>query len=127
MKKAIAGLVAAAASLGFQTSTVSALENGVGRRPAMGVNTWNSLRCDGISAEAIKKIADRVVELGFKEAGYEYVNIDDCWATTRDPVTSKLVPDPEAFPDGMKAVSDYVHSLGLKVGIYGDRGTLTCA
>ncbi len=126
MKTMLKTVFSASLALGMD-AVVMGLENGVGRFPAMGVNTWNSLRCEGISAAAIKKIADRVVELGFKEKGYEYVNIDDCWSTTRDPTTDELVADPDAFPDGIKAVSDYVHSLGLKIGIYGDRGTLTCA
>lgn len=64
---------------------------------------------------------------GYKEAGYEYVNIDDCWASKqRDPTTMRLVPDPDRFPSGMKALADYVHGKGLKLGIYGDMGTLTC-
>lgn len=60
-------------------------------------------------------------------AGYQYVNVDDCWAVTRDPHTYKLVPDPQAFPEGIKAVADYVHSKGLRFGIYTDRGYKTCA
>lgn len=72
-------------------------------------------------------MADRMVADGYKAAGYEYVNIDDCWSThTRDPTTNKLVPDPERFPSGIKALADYMHVRGLKLGIYGDMGSHTC-
>ena len=67
-----------------------------------------------------------MVELGLVKLGYEYLNIDDCWAVSRD-ANEVLVPDPKAFPNGMKAVADYVHSKGLKFGIYTDRGEKTCA
>jgi alpha-galactosidase len=66
-----------------------------------------------------------MVELGLKDAGYTYINIDDCWAIGRDQSTGKLIPDPAIFPSGMKAVSDYVHSRGFKFGIYTDRGPFT--
>ena len=64
---------------------------------------------------------------GYLEAGYEYIIIDDCWlAKERDPETNRLLPDPERFPNGIKALADYVHSKGLKFGIYEDYGTETC-
>jgi len=106
---------------------VHSLDNGVGLTPAMGYNTWNDFRCDGITDANIRLVANKIVQLGLNVAGYNYVNIDDCWASYRDNVTHRLVPDVKAFPNGMKAVADYVHSLGLKFGIYTDRGTLTCA
>ena len=73
----------------------------------------------------IKGMADAVVKSGMKEAGYIYVNIDDCWQVSRD-ANANIVPDPQRFPHGMKAVGDYIHSLGLKFGVYSDAGTKTC-
>uniref|UniRef100_A0A4W3GGH7 Alpha-galactosidase n=1 Tax=Callorhinchus milii TaxID=7868 RepID=A0A4W3GGH7_CALMI len=71
-------------------------------------------------------MADRLAEDGWVELGYRYINIDDCWmAPERDP-EGKLAPDPTRFPSGIKALADYVHSKGLKLGIYGDLGTHTC-
>merc|ERR1740121_843530 len=102
------------------------LDNGVGLTPAMGYNTWNDFRCDGIKAENVQKDADAIVAHGLDKVGYEYVNIDDCWAVSRNETTGVIVEDPEAFPEGMKAVADYVHSKGLKFGIYTDRGSYTC-
>ena len=104
---------------------VSAINNGVGLTPAMGYNTWNDFRCSGITADHVKQVADKFEELKLTSFGYEYVNIDDCWCTARDS-QGNLVPDPSAFPQGMKAVGDYIHSKGLKFGIYTDRGTKTC-
>ena len=65
-----------------------------------------------------------MVSSGMKDAGYEYVNIDDCWHGERDE-RGFIQPDPERFPSGMKALADYVHSLGLKLGIYSDAGWKT--
>src|SRR5208283_267253 len=73
----------------------------------------------------IKEMADAVVTSGMKDAGYQYVVIDDCWQVSRDP-EGNIVPDPQRFPAGIKAVADYVHSKGLKFGIYSDAGTGTC-
>ena len=107
------------------TSFVLAIDNGAGLTPAMGYNTWNDFRCSGITADHVKEVADKFDELKLKSFGYEYVNIDDCWCTARD-AQGHLVPDPSAFPNGMKAVGDYIHDKGLKFGIYTDRGTKTC-
>ena len=72
-------------------------------------------------------MADRMVEDGYLKVGYEYVNIDDCWSEyQRDNVTKRLVPNKERFPNGMKALADYIHSKGLKLGIYGAVGLQTC-
>ncbi|KAH9998466.1 glycoside hydrolase superfamily [Russula compacta] len=98
----------------------------VGRLPALGWNSWNAYRC-AISEEKVLGAAHSFVTLGLREAGYEYVNIDDCWALwDRDPKTNEQVPDPSKFPRGIKAVADDIHSLGLKIGIYSDAGTKTC-
>lgn len=99
----------------------------VGKLPALGWNTWNAYRCD-ISEEKILAAAQSFVSLGLREAGYEYVNIDDCWALLeRDPHTKEQIPDPVKFPNGIKALADEIHSLDLKIGIYSDAGTETCA
>lgn len=96
-------------------------------RPPMGFNTWNTFGED-INEEVILGTADRMVELGLLEAGYEYLVIDDCWSKKeRDPETGRIVPDEVKFPHGMKYVSDYVHSKGLKFGMYSCAGTRTCA
>lgn len=92
--------------------------------PPMGWNSWNKFGCN-VSETLIKEIADAMVSSGMKDAGYEYVVIDDCWQVDRDS-NGVIVVDPERFPNGMKAVADYVHSLGLKFGIYSCAGTHTC-
>lgn len=88
---------------------VEALENGLGHTPAMGYNTWNDFQCEGVSARNISKVADKMVALGLPKLGYKYLIIDDCWAVGRT-TAGVLIPDPEAFPDGMKSVADYVHA-----------------
>ncbi len=93
--------------------------------PPMGWNSWNTFACD-IDEKLIRETADAMVSSGMKDAGYEYVNIDDCWNGERDE-RGFIQPDPERFPSGMKALADHVHSLGLKLGIYSDAGSETCA
>ncbi|MDQ2973894.1 MAG: glycoside hydrolase family 27 protein [Acidobacteriota bacterium] len=90
----------------------------------MGWNGWNTFRCD-ISEKLIKEIADAMVGSGMKDAGYQYLVIDDCWQIERDS-QGNIIPDPKRFPSGMKALADYVHAKGLKFGLYSDAGTLTC-
>ncbi|MWA09438.1 alpha-galactosidase [Streptomyces sp. BA2] len=93
----------------------------------MGFNNWNSTHCRADFDEAmVKGIADIFVERGLKDAGYQYVNLDDCWALPERDANGKLVPDPKRFPNGIKAVADYVHAKGLKFGIYTSAGTKTC-
>ena len=94
------------------------------KTPPMGWNSWNKFACN-VSEDLIKSTADAMVSTGLKDAGYEYVVIDDCWLIERDD-EGNMIPDPERFPNGMKAVGDYIHSLGLKFGIYTDVGTKTC-
>jgi alpha-galactosidase len=107
--------------------SASALENGLARTPPMGFNNWNTTQCKATFNEAmIKSIADLFVSKGLKDAGYQYVNIDDCWAKTSRNSAGDLEPDPVRFPNGIKAVADYVHSKGLKFGIYTSAGTKTC-
>lgn len=95
-------------------------------RPPMGWNTWNTFGSD-INEQLIIESVDILVESGLKDAGYEYVVIDDIWSLKERDENGRLVPDPEKFPHGMKYVSDYVHSKGLKFGMYSCAGYLTCA
>ncbi|GIJ43799.1 alpha-galactosidase [Virgisporangium aliadipatigenens] len=105
----------------------AAIDNGLARTPPMGFNNWNSTHCRAEFNEAmVKGIADIFVERGLKAAGYEYVNLDDCWALPQRNAQGDLVPDPARFPSGIKAVADYVHGKGLKFGIYTSAGTKTC-
>ena len=94
------------------------------QRPPMGWNSWNTFRLD-INEKVVRDIADMLVERGFKEAGYEYIVIDDGWQVDRD-AAGNIVVNAEKFPSGMKALADYVHGKGLKFGIYSDAGTKTC-
>ncbi|MFF5204756.1 NPCBM/NEW2 domain-containing protein [Streptosporangium sp. NPDC000396] len=104
-----------------------ALENGLARTPPMGFNNWNSTHCRAEFNEAmVKGIADIFVTQGLKDVGYQYVNLDDCWALPQRDAQGNLVPDPVRFPNGIKAVADYVHSKGLKFGIYTSAGIKTC-
>ncbi len=95
------------------------------RTPQMGWNSWNTFGCN-VDEKMIRQMADAMVASGMKDAGYEYVNIDDCWHGTRD-ADGNIRPDPKTFPSGMKALADYVHARGLKLGIYSDAGDTTCA
>jgi alpha-galactosidase len=92
--------------------------------PPMGWNSWNKFACN-VNETIIRETADAMVASGMKDAGYIYVNIDDCWHGKRDEL-GFIQPDPERFPSGMKALADYVHSKGLKFGIYSDAGWKTC-
>lgn len=92
--------------------------------PPMGWNSWNRFGCD-INEQLIRETADAMVASGMKDAGYQYVNIDDCWHGERD-ARGFIRPDPQRFPSGMKALADYVHAKGLKLGIYSDAGWKTC-
>ncbi len=98
----------------------------IAAKPPMGWNSWNTFG-KNIHENLIFEIADAMVEKGYRDAGYEYVVIDDCWSLKERDPSGNLVPDPEKFPNGMKAVADYVHSKGLKFGMYSCAGILTCA
>lgn len=93
--------------------------------PPMGWNSWNKIGCD-VNEKIIREAADAMVASGMKDAGYQYIVIDDCWHGKRDSF-GFIQPDPERFPSGMKALADYIHSKGLKFGIYSDAGWKTCA
>jgi alpha-galactosidase len=92
--------------------------------PPMGWNSWNKFGCD-VSESLMREIADVMVSSGMRDAGYVYLNIDDCWHGERDSL-GFIHENAERFPSGMKALADYVHSKGLKLGIYSDAGTQTC-
>lgn len=97
---------------------------GLALTPPMGWNSWNKFACN-IDEKLIREIADVMVSSGMKDAGYTYINLDDCWHGDRDSL-GFIHPDPKRFPSGMKALADYIHSKGLKMGIYSDAGSQTC-
>src|ERR1041385_7712597 len=103
------------------------LASGMAPTPPMGWNSWNKFACN-INEDFVKRTADAMVSLGMKDAGYQYVNIDDCWSieSAARAADGSIQPDPIRFPNGIQAVADYVHGKGLKLGIYGDRGSETC-
>ncbi|MFI6547771.1 NPCBM/NEW2 domain-containing protein [Streptomyces prunicolor] len=122
-----AGLAAPAVAAPAQAPVSPALADGQALTPPMGFNNWNSTNCRAEFNESmVEGIADIFVNKGLKAAGYQYVNLDDCWALPNRDADGKLVPDPVRFPHGIKAVADYVHSKGLKLGIYTSAGTKTC-
>lgn len=94
--------------------------------PPMGWNSWNTFG-ENINEKLIMETADKMVEQGLLDCGYEYLVIDDCWSLRKRDEEGRLIADPEKFPHGMKAVADYVHSKGLKFGMYSCAGNLTCA
>ncbi|CAF3158558.1 unnamed protein product [Rotaria sp. Silwood2] len=101
------------------------LNNGLGRTPQMGWNSWNHFK-HNISEKIVQQTTDAMVATGLSAAGYQYVNLDDCWQLTRDS-QGIIHPDPQAFPSGISALADYVHSRKLKFGLYSDAGFKTCA
>lgn len=123
-------------TLGGAPKWATALENGLARTPPMGWLAWERYVCEidcrqypgeCIDYVLFQQMANRLIDDGFRQLGYEYVNIDDCWSTrSRDPKSGELVADPLRFPDSIGPLADYVHSLGLKLGLYGDCGTKTC-
>ncbi|XP_010521831.1 PREDICTED: alpha-galactosidase 1-like isoform X2 [Tarenaya hassleriana] len=102
------------------------LSNGLGLSPPMGWNSWNHFNCN-ITEKIIRETADALVSTGLSKLGYTFVNIDDCWAEISRDDNKHLVPKNSTFPSGIKALADYVHSKGLKLGIYSDAGHFTCS
>ena len=98
--------------------------NGLAQTPPMGWNSWNKFACN-VNEKVIRDTADAIASNGMKDAGYEYVVIDDCWHGARN-ADGFITEDRTRFPSGIKALADYVHSKGLKFGIYSDAGTKTC-
>ncbi|MEV4642336.1 glycoside hydrolase family 27 protein [Actinoplanes sp. NPDC049548] len=117
--------LAGATALDAHREPAAAWDNGLGRTPAMGWNSWNRYACN-IDEALVRRQADAMVANGLRDAGYRYINVDDCWQSSRDS-SGTIVADPVRFPSGMKALGDYIHARGLKFGIYSDRGTQTCA
>ena len=95
--------------------------------PQMGFNNWNSTHCrDEFDEAMIRGVADKFISLGLKDAGYTYVNVDDCWANWQRDKDGSLQANPKRFPSGIKALAAYVHEKGLKFGLYSSAGTSTC-
>jgi alpha-galactosidase len=103
---------------------VNKAPNGLALTPPMGWNSWNKFACD-INEATVRETADAMARSGMRDAGYQYVVIDDCWQGPRD-ADGFITADAQRFPSGIKALADYVHSRGLKFGIYSDAGRLTC-
>jgi alpha-galactosidase len=116
----------------FALSLITIMINASGQKldnlaltPPMGWNSWNTFAAD-INEKLIKETADAMVASGLLEAGYEYLVLDDGWMAKQRDEDGKLYGDPEKFPGGMKALGDYIHSKGLKFGIYNCAGSKTC-
>jgi alpha-galactosidase len=106
---------------------VQAAPPSIAATPQMGFNNWNSTHCRAEFNEAmIRGVADRLVASGLKDAGYTFVNIDDCWAEPDRDAQGNLVVNRTRFPSGLKALADYIHAKGLKFGVYTSAGTFTC-
>jgi alpha-galactosidase len=120
-----AKILIAMLSLLVAPSLLTAQEKMLAPTPPMGWNSWNKFGCN-VSEDMIRQMADAMAKSGMKDAGYQYIVIDDCWQVERD-ASANIVPDPKHFPSGIKALADYVHSLGLKFGVYSDAGSMTCA
>jgi len=103
---------------------VNKAPNGLAQTPPMGWNSWNRFACS-VNEKIIRDTADAMVASGMRDAGYQYVVIDDCWHGPRD-ANGFITADPQKFPSGIKALADYVHARGLKFGIYSDAGRFTC-
>lgn len=91
----------------------------------MGWNSWNHFGCN-VNDSVIRETADAFISTGLSKLGYKYINIDDCWAELQRDKDGKLIPRASTFPFGIKALADYVHEKGLKIGIYSDAGQYTC-
>jgi alpha-galactosidase len=108
------------------TPPATALDNGLAPVPPMGWNDWNAFGCN-VDEQLVEQTADAFVTSGMRDAGYKYLNIDDCWALPTRDADGNLVANPAKFPSGIAALADYVHARGLKLGIYEDSGVKTCS
>lgn len=121
---AVALAACAAPASAHETLKLDAPKPLLAPTPPMGWNSWNKFGCN-VNEAIVRKQADAMAASGMKAAGYQYIVIDDCWQKSRDE-NGNIVADPERFPSGIKALADYVHSKGLKFGLYSDAGALTC-
>lgn len=136
MRRSVVALLAAlCASVSLLATGVSCLDNGLALTPPMGWLTWSRFMCNEcalgrrencLTSELLLQMADRMVEDGYRDAGYEYLIIDDCWSNKTRDHEGKLFADSDRFPGGIKKLADQVHQRGLKFGIYTDIGTKTC-
>ncbi|MDC7675948.1 glycoside hydrolase family 27 protein [Asticcacaulis machinosus] len=120
----LGALSCATTALAHETLKLEAPKPDLAATPPMGWNSWNKYKCD-INEAMVRRQADAMASSGMKDAGYQYIVIDDCWQKSRD-AQGNIQADPERFPSGIKALADYVHSKGLKFGLYSDAGVLTC-
>jgi alpha-galactosidase len=104
---------------------LSCIDNGAGRTPPMGWSSKGTFNCS-ITENIIKQMADRMIDRGLASKGYSFVNIDDCWQASRNQSTGEILEDLSKFPHGMSELSKYIHSKGLKLGLYSDLGNKTC-
>lgn len=107
------------------STSVAQQDDGLARTPPMGWNSWNVFGAN-VNEKVLRETADALVSSGLHDAGFNYLVIDDLWQGGRDSATGELYEDKQKFPSGMKSLADYVHSKGLKFGIYSDAGTKTC-
>ncbi|KAF9567826.1 glycoside hydrolase family 27 protein [Agrocybe pediades] len=107
-------------------NVATAWNNGVAKVPPMGFNTWNRFACN-INEQLIRDTATQMKNLGFLVAGYQYINIDDCWLTASRTSDGHLIVDSSKFPSGMNNLTSFLHGLGFKAGVYSNLGTKTCA
>ncbi|KAI4089817.1 MAG: hypothetical protein LQ339_008470 [Xanthoria mediterranea] len=100
--------------------------NGLAKTPPMGWDNWNAYGCD-IDADVLLETAEKMVDFGLRDLGYKYVILDDCWQNMQRSPNSSLIANATKFPDGIKAVSDQIHNMGLMFGMYSSAGMYTCA
>ncbi|MEO7278249.1 MAG: glycoside hydrolase family 27 protein [Sphingomicrobium sp.] len=118
------GGLGAPASAQTTQEVVNKAPNGLALTPPMGWNSWNKFACN-VNEQIVRDTADAIVASGMRDAGYQYVVIDDCWHGQRDS-NGAITADAQRFPSGIRALADFVHARGLKFGIYSDAGRLTC-
>lgn len=124
LRRLVLAALVAAVSLSSLPSPTAALNNGLALTPQMGWNSWNHFVCS-IDEALIRSTAQAIINSGLAAAGYDYVNLDDCWQVDRN-VDGTIIADPQAFPSGIKALADSIHGLGLRFGLYSDCGMETC-
>ncbi|HKJ34735.1 MAG TPA: glycoside hydrolase family 27 protein [Balneolales bacterium] len=113
-------------STSFSPDSIPNLQNGLAKTPPMGWNSWNAFHTH-INERQIKEVANAMVNDGMEAAGYKYLIIDDAWLGMHRNKKGRIIGNPKRFPDGIKALADYIHSKGLKFGIYESPGIKTCA